>query len=307
MTDAVSIAEEALKVTESDGARFLIEEAIGRQFAYSERWQDALKWMGNALNRETDAWPLLRRNLLITVSGVVARYDTVAATHYSAQAVAVAEPNLEPVRVAEAGGEHAIALWVAGHREEAFSAWELAIEKLPLKAPRARSDTQTILAFFHATGYFSSIAVHGCPPNDEYGIPSAGFFLSLDHIPPDLYKPIKEKLFFAQMAMFADGVGRTHAAGKWMERAMNEPSSDPGQELLLAYIQLAVTPAILAMDYRLLIRTASMTSANFGDSVDESLEALDLKQDARDRTRKTLSDLWIKSFYPSSRHTGTMQ
>ena len=291
LPQAVAVAEKVLRTAASDGVRFLIEEVTGRQLAYAGRWEEALRWMGRALERDVRGFAILRRNLLVTVGEGVARYNLAAACQFSRQAVDVAKSaSLEPVRIAEALGEYAIALWGAGQREKAFTQWQEAVQTLVRSVGEHPSYAQTFVAFLHAGGYFGNMALLDRPPNAGYSAPEQGFFLALDRIPVEKPKPIQKSLLYVHTAMFAEGVQDTEAAGRWAGLALDNGPEETGHEVLRPFIWLAVAPAVLAGGYRDAVERARSVSAAGSAPSEDSLEALNVKPESRSRIRGIFLD-----------------
>lgn len=294
LTEALTLAETALKIRRNDSARFLIEEATGRQLAYAERWEEALRWMGLALQRETKDSSLWRRNLLITVGEGVARYNPSLAPEYARQAVDVAESaNMARIRVAEALGEYAITLWNAGEREKAFIAWQKAVPLLLPEPNQPPCDIQVFLAFLHAAAYFGTVAVLGKPPvsdvgNEDYGVPAPGLFLATDRIPVELYEPIKNNQFFIQTAMFAEGVGHTEAAGKWATLALSS-SATIGADLLRPFTWLTIAPSLLSDEYIEAVERARSMAVGAVPGEHE-FDQIGVRPEARPRIQRIFAD-----------------
>lgn len=295
LSEALNRAENGLKTRRDDSARFLIEEAMGRELAYAGQWPEALRWMGLALQRKTKSSSLWRRNLLITVAEGVARYNPSLAPEYARQAVDIAESaNLGQVRVAEALGEYAISLWNAEEREQAFIEWQKAVPLLVPAVDQPPSDIQVFLAFLHAAAWFGTMAVLGKPPNsssgdEDYVDPAAGFFLATDRIPSELYQPIKNNHFLIQTAMFAEGVGHTEAAGKWAKLALDGGSAASGTELLKPFIWLTIAPALVSNEYIEAVERARSMAAAAIPGEDE-FDKVGVRQADRPRVQRVLSD-----------------
>jgi hypothetical protein len=254
LSDAVAIAEDAVKSFDGPVERFLIEEVTGRQLAYGERWEEALRWMGNALQYNLSGLHVIHRNLLITVSECVARYSVDAAAEYSSLAVEVAKSSgLPPVRIAEALGEHSIALWDAGRRKEAFTVWQ---EGVQIILEHVEQGIQTFLAFGHVSGYFSSMALSGRPPSPTYVVPKPGFFLNTLSMRADQYRPVQQKLLPLQTAVFAEAVQDAEAVEKWARLTFDDYRSEPGSDLILPFLWLGIAPEILSARYEQAIALA---------------------------------------------------
>ncbi len=290
LPEALSLAETAVESFRDDSARFLIEEVTGRQLAYAGRWEEALQWMGQALQRHTKGSAPWRRNLLVTVGEGVARYAPAVAAEYAGYAVLVSKSaNLAPVRVAEALGEYAIALWNAGEHEKAFAQWQDAIPLIISSVDQPPSDIQVFLAFLHATAYFGNMAIFARPPKNDYAVPAPGFFLATNRIPSEMYQLTKNNHLLIETALFAEGVGQTEAAGEWARLALDGTSGE-GSDVLQPFIWLTVAPALLGDEYvDALNRARSMATPTAAPS-EQSLEELGIQPQDRLRLRTILSD-----------------
>lgn len=257
LDSAVAFAEEQLPRASSDPERFLIVEVVGRQLAYANRWELALRWMKRALQFKVQEYGILRRNLLVTTSEGVAVTDPVGAVEYTKLAVEVCKSaGLEFIRVVEALGEHSISLWYAGRREDSFVAWQEAIDGLLKARDNRPSWTQAFLAFLHAAGYFSGVSLWGKVLNPDYVAPKPGLFLALDNMPVEKYQPIQDDLLLLRTAMFAEGVGQTSAAAKWAKIALDQARKQPGADMLQGFGWLPIPDAVMRDNYSEAIQLA---------------------------------------------------
>jgi hypothetical protein len=254
---AIVLAEKQLALTSSDQERFLIREVIGRQLAYANRWEEALRWMTDALQLKFDEYGLLRRNLLVTASEAIAIRDPQAALEYTNQSVEIAKSSgLEPIRIAESLAEHGIALWNAGHREDAFLAFQEGVDTLFKARDQRPHWTQAFLLFLHSAGFFSGISLWGKPPNPAYAPPYRGMFLNLDNTQVEKYQPLQDGLLLLRTAMFAEGVGETSAAARWAKAAFGEARRQSGADMLFLFLWLPIPDALLNDNYSEAIQQA---------------------------------------------------
>jgi hypothetical protein len=216
----------------TDVERFLVLETIGRQLAYVHRDQEALRWMNRAIELNIGEYGIFRRNVLITAGEVVARTDPQSGPQYTIRAVEVARTSIaEPIRLAEALGEHSIALWNAGRPEDSFAAWEAGVEQLLAARAQQPSWTQTFLAFLNVASYFSGVLM-GAASSADSAIPRPGLFLALENMPVEKYQPIHDGLLMFRTAMFAEGIADTAATAKWATRALTEAQRQSDTHLL---------------------------------------------------------------------------
>jgi tetratricopeptide (TPR) repeat protein len=288
---AIAMAEERLPHMVTDSDRFLILETIGRQLAYAHRDQEALAWMNRAIALDIADFGIFRRNVLITAGEVVARIGQPdSAPTYTSRAVDVARRSiLERVRWAEALGEHSLALWNAGRREDSFTAWEEGVETLLGARDQQPSWTQTFLAFLQAAGFFSGVSLWGKVTDPTFAIPKPGLFLALDNMPVERYQPIQDGLLLLRTAMFAEGVTNTAAAAKWAGRAFEETSRQPGADLLNSFAWLPIPQYIDTGSYDRAVQFAYALSKQ--KSPDEtSLKTFELKDQDRKRAEEFFAE-----------------
>ena len=283
---AIAMAEEQLPHMVTDVERFLILETIGRQLAYAHRDQEALVWMNRAIQLNIEEYGIFRRNVLITAGEVVARTDSQAGPEYTSRAVEVARTSiLEPARLAEALGEHSLALWNAGRAEDSFAAWEEGVEKLLDARDQKPSWTQTFLAFLQAAGFFSGMSLWGKITDPNFVIPKPGLFLALDNIPVEKYQPIQDGLLLLRTAMFAEGITNTAAAAKWAARAFTEAQRQSGADLLDSFAWLPIPHFIETGAYDQAVQCAySLSKRKAPDEA--SLKTFELNEQDRKRAEE---------------------
>jgi hypothetical protein len=251
--DAISLAESSLSRFHGDGlATFLITEVMGRQLSYAQRWPEALRWMRRAVDLNLTAFPLLRRNLLITYSEGVAIEDPAAATAYTEIALSITKVDkLNQFRLLESLAEHAIALWLCGRRSEAFDHWQELTTVLTGITVEARTNYwQKLLKFcLQVSGYFCSESFIVKKPGTDYiSAPARTLFLGLGDEPEEPIEPIMESIFLLRNAMIAEGLGLTGAAGHWTDLALESARGKVGAGTISAFGWLGIASAILAND-----------------------------------------------------------
>jgi hypothetical protein len=282
---AIAMAEERLPQMATDAERFLILETIGRQLSYVHRDEEALIWMNQAIQLNIGEFGIFRRNVLITAAEVVARTGhPESAPAYTSRAVEVARASiLEPVRLAEALGEHSLALWNAGRAEESFAAWEEGVEKLLDARDQKPPWTQTFLLFLQAAGFFSGMSLWGKITEPTFAIPKPGHFLEFYNMPVEKYQRIQDGLLLLRTAMFADGVLNTAASAKWANRAFEEAQTQPGSELLNSFAWLPIPHLLETAAYDQAIKLAyALTKRKIPN--DASLKVFEFGEDIRKRT-----------------------
>lgn len=263
---AETLAREAL-ATASDNptVRFVIEEAIGSQFALANRPDEALPWLRAALTEPTEAYAFERLTALLHASRAVGEADGPLALRYTEQAVRLGKqfPTILETDLIRALGEQAVALWLSGDLAAAYTPLRDAVERL--LAIEKKDDTWKTLVVLvaHALGYLSTLAKHGRPPattrdSQPYEAPARGHFLIYN---PDViayYMEAHDIYLPASLVSFAEGIGRDEEATKWALKAFDIARKSGNQDTMS-------TLAVLALGY--LIRE------------DKFVEALDVARD----------------------------
>ena len=227
---------------------------------------------------------MLQRNVLLTLSEGIALSDVREAAELTEKAVKLAKSaKLEPLRIAEALAEHAVATWFSSERNAAFDALQAGVQIL-MEDTQAALWKKTFLLFLHIAGYFGSVTLTGSPPTPTFEKPRRGMFLSTDNISEDLYKPLQHSILFIRLAMFADGIGNTLAADTWAKRALgdsSEVSSTPPLVLMLSWLRVA--PALLNEDWQTPVEVAELMR-HFSSVSAQSFDELGITSEA-DRAR----------------------
>jgi hypothetical protein len=247
---AVSLAKQALtEINDDPPSVFLIQEAIGRQFVYAERWTEALDWLDSALGHELTAFPFLCMRAMLAASEAASSTDNSRAIGYCDRAVTLAENSqkIPETQVVIALAEKAIAHWQTGDRLSTYQAWEPAVERLFATKSDDEAWKKLLVICGHVSGYFSSMASTGKPPKSdtEYVAPKPGMFLREYPQVLQLYDVGREWGLAAQLAYFAMAVGRDEDAAGWALRAIESGRGGREEGLLGGLQMFAVCQAIL--------------------------------------------------------------
>jgi hypothetical protein len=191
--------------------------------------------------------------------------------------------------LAEALGEHSLALWNAGRAEDSFAAWEEGVEKLLDARDQKPSWTQTFLAFLQAAGFFSGMSLWGKITDPNFVIPKPGLFLALDNMPVEKYQPIQDGLLLLRTAMFAEGISNTAAAAKWATRAFTEAQRQSGVDLLDSFAWLPIPHLIETGAYDQAIQCAYALSKRKAPD-EASLKTFELNEQDRKRAEEFFTE-----------------
>ena len=242
-----------MEINSDPRCHFLIQEAIGRQLGYAKRWAEALEWLDSAASQKLTTFPLMRMQALLAASEAASHTETSMAIRYCELAVALAEDSekIPDAQVVVALGEKAIAHWQAGDRLSAYQSWEAAVERLHAAKSGDEAWKKLFVICGHVSGYFSSMASTGKPPESgfEYMAPDQGMFLRDYPRVLELYDPAREWGLAGQLVFFAIAVGRDEDATRWALRAVESGRGGRKEELSSTLRLYAVCQAILDERY----------------------------------------------------------
>jgi energy-coupling factor transporter ATP-binding protein EcfA2 len=250
----VRTAEGALAAQPADPrAQFLIAQTAGL-LLMGARDAEAIQWLELARKPDVTGYANERVGAHVSLGVMRARGDAPAAISILEEAVRLAEAAeyLPPATAIMAYGELAVAQWLANGLASAFPAVDRAAEKLLASKEAAEGWRDSFVAFGHVNGYFATLATSGRPPQstgagDEYVAPAPGIFLSQSAERAALYDEAKFPYIFAQIAMYADGIGADARALAWAERGM-EIAKASGAYVTVAVLAPMVMTQLLVED-----------------------------------------------------------
>lgn len=229
LSGATRLAEEFLaEVHHDDEVIFLIREVIGRQYAYKQKYELAVKNLSKACSIDTGTFDNLRCRAFIELSQVTGETDTGQALEYSKQAVKVARRN--PRNVTELDmvaslGELAIAAWFAGDRQLAFDSIDEAFIRLPEVRDESIEYKTIVVILSHALGYMATMAAIGKPPDENFTVPQRGRLIGHNKLAAGLYDERNYKSLDMSptlLVMFANATDRTDRAEFWANKGIDD-------------------------------------------------------------------------------------
>lgn len=189
---AIEIAESTIASASNDPrVQFILKECLGRQLSYANRYDEAISCFTQALEQQTESYPILRMYALLRLSRTSAIQEPYLSLQYAQQAVNLAQssPKIPEYELVIALGELAIAKWlILGDLYTAFEPWNQAAEQLLNCKPNISESSiinsnfdDSIEPFF---GNFSNILqtfLSGNPlVSSDYVLPTALFSDSSD-------------------------------------------------------------------------------------------------------------------------------
>ncbi|MBN3906558.1 MAG: 5'-methylthioadenosine/S-adenosylhomocysteine nucleosidase [Nostoc sp. NMS1] len=226
---AVTVAETFLSYGISDKrALLLIEECIGRHYLDARRNNEALIWLSQAMEQDTDTYPSIRLDVLLNISFAIGNTNPQSAIQYAQQAVNLVKSseNILEENLARALGELAIAYWLADDLVSAFDAWEQACEHLFALKTNTDDWKELIVRFGYLSGYLTSLASNGIPPSitpegKPYVPPHRAFFFNYDLTLAIRYSTALESVLVAQLVGYGEAVNKDAQVIKWAIKGMD--------------------------------------------------------------------------------------
>lgn len=226
---ATEVAESAIACASNDPrVQFLLKECIGRQLSYANRYDEAINWFTQALEQQTESYPLLRMYAFLRLSRAIAFQEPYSAIQYAQQAVNLVQTSeqIPEIEFVIALGELAIAYWLVIDVSAAFEPWSRAGEYL-LEHRTDKDDWKGLFVIYsHITGYFTALAETGNPPSniesgEPYAAPFRGVFLTRNSAKANYYNSSRDCLLPTQLAKFAEAVGNDELALAWAMKGIN--------------------------------------------------------------------------------------
>lgn len=253
LDNALVVTREALARASFDPqVQFLIRECMGRQYVYAGRHREALGWLTEALAFHTTGFSLVRRDALLAASRGAGELDAASAIPYTRQAVQLVENSVEipQTEMVKTLGELAVAEWLNGNLTETFQAIDRAAEVLLAN----KADTETwrdlFVIFGHVSGFLSMIAHTNVGPErtitgEQYLPPFRGIFQQARLTERAMrYDGRRDCFLFAQLALFAEAVGRDERVAVWASRGL-EAARSANQAIVRSGLGLTTIPAFV--------------------------------------------------------------
>lgn len=249
------VAREALDIAANEPrVQFLIRECVGRQYVDEKQYDTGLIYLRQALDQSTTAYPKVRLYALLDASLASGSDNPDAAIGFAEQAVHLAESDarITEFDLIKSLCELAIAQWLAGFLADAFVPWNKAAEYLLASRADSAEWKELFVVYGHANGYFSMLAHEGYPPTEledgePYAPPTRGIFLIRNPKRAALYTEERECFIFAQLAMFAEAVGKDDIASKWALQGLDLARAN-NQLLVLSMLSADNIPYLLQND-----------------------------------------------------------
>lgn len=267
LEDAVTLAESALDRFNRADCRFLVLEVSGRQISYAGQVDRAIPWLEQALQCDAFRHSLWRRDVLITLADLKSPTSRQVAVELTAEAIVVANgPHPYDLGIAEAFAEHGIALWKAGDRRSAFSAFENAVDRFLAASSKVELWKGSFFRLFAALVYFSDV-MHNGKPREGHQEPEQASFLGNRDAHPS-YKDEQQSYICLRLAMYADGLGDLAGAAKWIYRAIERASEFPQAWTgLRVQCILALPQVLLTNDFGRAAELATLVSEQDPDKL----------------------------------------
>ncbi len=232
--------------------RFIVGEALARQFLYGKRHAEARERFQGVFGEPVAGLELIRVNGLLSAATASSEDgDPVEAAGYARRAVDLIEGALDrdPSRIlaAQARGELALVLQEAGDSAEAFDALDAAAEHLEASPDRGRAWRACVVMLLHVAGLLGEkhrIARGEKPVDWRARGTKPGFFLHAIPSAAARYVEQTSALLPYWLAVIADAFGRTDRIERWANLAFQRSESPPMRSSRLLLVPLLVAPML---------------------------------------------------------------
>ena len=224
---AIAVAEVATSYGISDDrALLLIQECIGRYCLDAQRNYQALSWLNQAMEQDTNAYPSIRLDVLLNISFAIGKTEPQTAIHYLQQAINLARSSEKILEenLARALGELTIAYWLVDDLEVAFDVWEQACERLLAIKIDTDDWKELLVRFGHLSGYLTALVSNGVLPDlegQQYPPPHRAFFFQYNSALVNRYRTVLDSFLASQLARYAEAVGKDKQAAAWALRGID--------------------------------------------------------------------------------------
>lgn len=228
---AVRLAEARLQegfLRESN--RFLVLEALGRQYLYRRENKNAVRCLRAAIVLDASPYPDILTRTHLELGSILALSDPQAAIEHAQISVEIAK--LEPSRVSEVSlirslGELAIAHWYVGDAKNAFLALDEAVDRYFLADVESEEGKQLLPRLGHCASYFATVAATGQAPDPvESATPARREFLGWNDEMSQFHDqrnfPAHVDSIFSCLSMFAVIVEQDERAAYWAQKGLVE-------------------------------------------------------------------------------------
>lgn len=238
-------AEESIirlsKEIDSDVAKYILFDAIGKLFYYEKNLHKSFLWLQKALDFNCLSQSSFIDTLIYAASSISVDNKEMA-LEFCSKANELAKLNLElpELDYVQILGELAVAYWLNGNNNQSFLTFENIVERL-FKIKEENRDTNWIRLFSwtgHSLGYIArSVAKDRVPEKvsdgGDYTIPYQGIFTFNTKDLSDIYFAKKNPIIFANLAIFAEGINNIEKAYSWSLKAFDLARRNGDDEIIL--------------------------------------------------------------------------
>jgi hypothetical protein len=220
--DAIAVGRDAIARCSADlKAVFWLEDIVGRQYYYKQRWKESLEWLVRCSDSSARVDPSKRANTTCLAGVVAARLNRTEAVVLLARAAEVVADHVKDIPHVEASsiyGELAIERWRRGERSEAFKEWSRAADCL-LDVSNPDDEWKIKIPIFgNCSGYFAYVTQHGNDAAWESARPDSGVMIDRHEGVLGLFDAKKLFAIAAQMVLLAEGLGLYDESLAWAAR-----------------------------------------------------------------------------------------
>jgi hypothetical protein len=324
---AVRLAQDELR-NESlhPSNRFLILEALGRQYLYRHENKNAIETLTAAIALNTNDYPEILTRTHLELGSILAEQDPGTGIRHAQLSIDIA--RAEPYRVSEHSlinslGELGIACWLAHDNVGTFRAFDEAVERFFNAELSTESWKQLLPRLGHCVSYIATVVTTGKPP--DYDEPSAppyrreflGWSEAMAAHHDERNFPIHIDAIFSSLSLLAVAVEDDERAAYWAQRGFDEAVRHKhllvmglvGQELFTPFaVRGQIVEALDRIRQAMRASWATHLLRQHGDPMESSLQ-LDAVLGTRPNERWHGAERWAiqQGLLPLLLYLGRMQ
>lgn len=253
--------------TLDSGSRFLITDAIGQQYLFRKRYDDASRCLERAHAVRTSAFPDQQCVSYLRRSAAVANTDPVAAESLAEKAVEIARSHPRQIGgmlAAVALGELAIARALTMDLSGAFRAAEETFETLLGCRDDPKDWKQQLVLLGRLCVHIQALAKTGCPPQEAadggpYAPPFRGMFLSYQPTQDDHSRSEHVGYLYVALSETARYLADDERATDWALRGLDVVRRE-GPLSAVGFLAYRILPSLLS-------------NKRYAEAIDVGLEA----------------------------------
>lgn len=239
---AINLAEESLELASMNSIiQFIIKSTIGKQLLYHKRYNDALKWLLDAISyKNIHEFPIERIDTILGVSEALASIDIKESVRYAKMAVdnSKTDEAIPLCYKAKVLGEYIIALLQADKLKDAFEPYQEVVNILLSQKNDSEEWKEIQMIFGHVSGFIIALLTSGKPPEKIkdgglYAPPERRMFVNNHPLLVGLYNADMDYVLPIHTCQFAKVLNKFKEEHEWAIRAYEMGLESSNKSILI--------------------------------------------------------------------------